>query len=302
MSPSTLLDEPASNVAPSIQTYGAAAPTTQTSSTPEPTLGTLVVPGADPLEMTLVSAAAEILGDAATHDLGTFRLPVDFKLSILMPVYNERRTIDEILQRVLQLPLTKEVIVVDDGSTDGTREWLAAQRKSPEVRIVFHERNRGKGAALRTALTHASGDVVVIQDADLEYDPNEFLKLVRPIVEDRADVVYGSRFLAGKPRQQTWYHWLANRLLTTASNLFTDLNLTDMETCQKVFHRRALSGVRIMEDRFGVEPELTAKIARRGCRVLEMPIEYAGRPKDEGKKIGLKDAFRALWCIVKYSM
>ena len=263
---------------------------------------TVVLPGADATEHALLESVREVLGDGALRDFDAFELPAGFKVTILMPVYNERKTIHQILTKVRALPLPKEVIVVDDGSTDGTRELLKSFRCSAELRVLFHSHNQGKGAALRTAMASATGDVVVIQDADLEYDPTEFLKLIRPIVEDRADVVYGSRFLNGKPKSQTWQHWLANRLLTALSNLCLDLELTDMETCQKVFRRKSLRGIRIAQNRFGVEPELTAKIARRGCRVVELPIVYRGRDVKEGKKIGLKDAFSALWCIARYSL
>lgn len=267
-----------------------------------PALGTVVAPLLDQLEQQALEAAADVLGDHVLDGLDGFRLPADFKLTILMPVFNEKRTIQEIIARVRALPLPKEVIVVDDGSTDGTRELLKGIRSDRELKVVFHSHNQGKGAALRTALRHARGDVVVIQDADLEYDPREFLRLIRPIVENQADVVYGSRFLHGKPAKQTFRHWLANRLLTALSNLATDLELTDMETCQKVFRRSALYDIDIKQNRFGVEPELTAKVARRGHRFVELPIAYDSRDVSEGKKIGLKDAFNALWCIFRYSI
>lgn len=266
------------------------------------TLGTIIAPALDRLEQQALEAAAEVLGERVLNDIDGFRLPANFKLTILMPVYNEKRTIQEILARVRALPLPKEIIVVDDGSTDGTRELLKGVRCDRELKVVFHSHNQGKGAAIRTALRHARGDVVVIQDADLEYDPREFLRLIRPIVENQADVVYGSRFLNGKPAKQTFKHWLANRLLTALSNLATDLRLTDMETCQKVFRRSALYDIQIKQDRFGVEPELTAKVARRGHRFVELPIAYDSRDISEGKKIGLKDAFNALWCIFRYSI
>jgi len=270
--------------------------------TPETPAGVVVVPGGDALEQELLRSAVEVLGDRSLDDLGAYRLPTGFKLSILVPVYNERRTIQQILARVRALPVPKEVIVVDDGSTDGTAEVLRGIREDNELRIFFHPRNQGKGAAIRTAMERARGSVVAIQDADLEYDPNELLQLIRPIVAGEADVVYGSRFAHGKPVSQTRRHWLANRVLTMLSNLFTDLSLTDMETCHKVIRREALRGVTISQCRFGMEPELTAKMARRGCRFMEMPIGYHGRDASEGKKIGLKDAFNALWCIVRYSI
>ncbi len=284
----------------SITTPPPLAPTTSPSSLALPD-GTLCLPGLDALEHELLQSAREVLGDRVLDDVGGYRLPAGFKLSILMPVYNERKTIQQVLARVRALPLPKEVIVIDDGSSDGTRELLRGIRGDAELRIVYHDHNRGKGAALRTGLSLSRGSVVVIQDADLEYDPTEFLRLVKPIVDGQADVVYGSRFLQGKPKTQTWHHWLANRVLTWLSNRFTGLRLTDMETCQKLFKREALAGVKICEDRFGVEPELTAKIARQGCRVVELPISYDGRNVKEGKKIGWKDAFDALRCIAHYS-
>lgn len=271
-------------------------------STPAAPVGPVVLPGLDTVEHQLVESVTEVLGDQGLKELDGYRLPVGFKLSILMPVYNEKRTIQEILARVRALPLPKEVIVVDDGSNDGTRELLKGVRNDRELKIVFHSHNQGKGAAIRTALSHARGDVVMIQDADLEYDPREFLRLIRPVVAGEADVVYGSRFVNGKPAKQTVRHWLANRILTAISNFFTDLTLTDMETCQKVFRRSSLKGIRITQNRFGIEPELTAKVARRGCRVVELPIQYDSRGVEEGKKIGLKDAFNALWCIIRYSL
>jgi hypothetical protein len=228
------------------------------------------------------------------------RLPVGFKLSVAIPVYNERATIAEILKRVRATNLPVEIVVVDDGSTDGTREWLIDQPLQDDLHVVLHQCNQGKGAALRTALEHATGDVVVIQDADLEYDPRDYRRLLAPILEGDADVVYGSRFKGEAARVHLFWHRVANGILTLLSNAFTNLNLSDMETGYKVFHRSVLRDVEIRQNRFGVEPELTAKVARRGFRVYEVPIAYHGRDYREGKKIGVKDAFQALYCIVRY--
>lgn len=226
--------------------------------------------------------------------------PPGFRLSVVMPVYNECRTIEEIMSRVLALEVPKQLIVVDDGSSDGTRERLADWACHPDVRVILHQENRGKGAALRTGLAMAEGHVIAIQDADLEYDPSELIGLVEPILAGEADVVYGSRFFDGRPPGQLRRHRWANALLTMLSNWLTGLSLTDMETGHKVFRREALSGLRIEQDRFGVEPELTAKIARRGCRVIELPISYVGRNASEGKKIRLRDALDAVGCILRY--
>ena len=218
-----------------------------------------------------------------------------------MPVFNEASTIDEILRRVKESPVVREIVVVDDGSTDGTRDRLAEVR-DPKVRVVLHERNRGKGAAVRTGIAEARGDVVVIQDADLEYDPAEYPVLLQPILDGRADAVFGSRFLAGPSRVLYYRHRLGNFLLTTLSNLATDLNLTDMETCYKAVKRDLVQSLTLKQDRFGIEPELTAKLARSGARIYEVPISYRGRTYAEGKKIGWKDGLQALWCIWKYGV
>lgn len=244
-----------------------------------------------------------LLGEAACRRLGLEPLPADLLLSVVVPVYNERETLAEIVRRVRSVPGAKQIILVDDGSTDGTRDVLRQFENDPDVCVVYHERNRGKGAALRTGFAHATGDVVIVQDADLEYDPAQFPDLVRPIVEGQADVVYGSRFLAGGPHRVLYFwHSVANRVLTTLSNMFTDLNLTDMETCYKVFRREVIETIAptLKQDRFGIEPELTAKVARRRYRIYEIGISYAGRTYQEGKKIGLRDALKALWCILRY--
>lgn len=222
------------------------------------------------------------------------------KLSVVIPVYNEKHTILEVLRRVRAVDLPKEIIVVDDCSTDGTREILKSLAADSELKIVFHERNRGKGAALRTGFAAVTGDIVVVQDADLEYDPAEYPALIQPILANKADVVFGSRFLGGPHRVLFFWHSVGNKVLTTLSNMFTDLNLTDMETCYKVFRADILRRIRLRENRFGFEPEFTAKVARARCRVYEVPISYSGRDYSEGKKITWKDGIAALYFIIKY--
>ncbi len=224
------------------------------------------------------------------------------RLSVVIPCYNERATIAAVLTAVENSPYPdKEIIVVDDCSTDGTRELLQADLAPRIHRLLFHDVNRGKGAALRTGIAAASGDIVVIQDADLEYDPNEFPALIAPILQDKADVVFGSRFMGGFPHRVLYFwHSIGNSVLTLVSNMFTNLNLTDMETCYKAFRREVIQSISIEENRFGFEPEVTAKVARMGVRIYEIGISYYGRTYAEGKKIGWRDGFRALWCIVKY--
>ncbi len=222
-------------------------------------------------------------------------------LSVVMPAYNEMATIEQVVEAVLASPYTAEVVVVDDGSTDGTREALE-KIDDPRVRVFLQPFNQGKGAAIRRGFAEASAAFVIVQDADLEYDPAEFGDLVAPLLADKADVVYGSRFLSGRPHRVLYFwHSLGNRLLTVVSNMFTDLNLTDMETCYKVFRREVLDSFTLEEDRFGIEPEMTAKIAAGRWRVYEVGISYSGRTYDEGKKIGWKDGLRAFYCIVRYS-
>lgn len=231
-----------------------------------------------------------------------------FRLSVIMPVYNERHTLAKILERVRAVPISKEIVLVDDASTDGTRgEIERIVRDWPEdddnVLHVFHqERNAGKGAAVRRAIGHVTGDITLIQDADLEYNPDEYPDLIAPILSGDADVVYGSRFLGGPRRVLFFRHTMGNRLLTFLSNLFTDLNLTDMETCYKVFRTDIIKRLNLQSNRFGMEPEITAKVARMGCRIYEIPISYHGREYWEGKKIGWKDGFSAVWTILKYSL
>ncbi|PCJ67118.1 MAG: glycosyl transferase [Candidatus Hydrogenedentota bacterium] len=227
-------------------------------------------------------------------------------LSIVVPIYNEAATIEEIVRRILASdigPIKKEIILVDDGSTDGSQEiatQMAAQHSN--ITTVLHEKNLGKGAALQNGFNHCTGDWVIIQDADLEYDPSEYPTMLEPVLAGRADVVYGSRFVTNRPRRVVYYwHSLGNKILTTFSNICCDINLTDMETCYKLFSREILSGITLKEKRFGIEPELTAKIAKTKCRIYEVGISYYGRTYDEGKKIGWKDGVRAFYCIIKYN-
>jgi len=224
------------------------------------------------------------------------------KLSIVMPVYNEKDTIEEIIRRIRATPFEKEIIIVDDFSTDGTRELLQGMENEPDTRVFYHERNMGKGAALRTGFGQVTGDIVIVQDADLEYDPGEYHNLIKPILEDKADVVYGSRFMGGPRRVLYFWHTVGNRILTIFSNMMTNLNLTDMETCYKVFRREIIERITIKSNRFGVEPEITAKIAKLGARVYEIPISYHGRKYSEGKKIGWKDGINALYSIIRFRL
>ncbi len=243
----------------------------------------------------------EFLDGQAARVVESFRvkMPEGRKVSVVIPVYNEKTTIHSILAAVKAVALPKEIVVVDDFSTDGTRDELA-KINDPEIRIFYHEVNQGKGAALRTGFSKVEGDIVIIQDADLEYNPQEYFRLIRPIVDGKADVVYGSRFIGESHRVLFYWHFLGNQFLTLLSNMFTNLNLTDMETCYKVFKTEVIRDIEIKSNRFGVEPELTAKFAKKHCRIYEMPISYAGRDYTEGKKIGWKDGFSAIWCIIKF--
>lgn len=225
------------------------------------------------------------------------------KISVVIPVYNEKTFIRDLYQSVREVNLEKEIIIVDDFSTDGTRDILKTFADESGTSVFYHDRNRGKGAALRTGFSHATGDIVIIQDADLEYDPGQYPRLIEPIVDGRADVVYGSRFTGGECRRVIFFwHMVGNTLLTLLSNMMTNLNLTDMETCYKVFRREVLELVTIEEDRFGFEPEITAKIAKLNVRIYEMGISYSGRAYSEGKKIGWRDGLSALRCIIKYNL
>jgi len=228
--------------------------------------------------------------------------PAPFKkLSIVMPVYNEKDTIQKIIPRVLNVDvgLEKELVIVDDFSQDGTRDILA-KLDDPRIKVHFHPKNMGKGSALQTGFAKASGEIVLIQDADLEYDPNEYPNLLQPILDGRADVVYGSRFLSGPHRVLFFWHYLGNKMLTTFSNMLSNLNLTDMETCYKVFKKDILNAIHLKSKRFGFEPEVTIKIAKMKARIYEVPISYSGRDYSEGKKIGWKDGFAAIFHIIRY--
>lgn len=226
------------------------------------------------------------------------------KLSVIIPCYNEVNTIEKVVYAVKDSPIKNcEIIIVDDGSRDGTRELLATKIEPLVDQVIYHPKNKGKGAALKTGFSSATGDIVIVQDADLEYDPQEFPLMIEPILQGKADVVFGSRFQGGKPHRVVYYwHRLGNAFLTTLSNMFTNINLTDMETCYKAFRREIIQGINIQESRFGFEPEITAKVAKLNCRIYEVGISYYGRTYKEGKKIGWKDGVQAIYCIIKYNL
>ena len=248
----------------------------------------------------------QLLGENACRQIGIYPIPPGFKLSVVIPVYNEERWLGELVRRVQAVEIPKELILVNDFSTDGTAAILAQLEKQYDNVRVFHQpKNMGKGAALREGFKHCTGDLVIVQDADWEYDPAEYPKLIQPILEGRADVVIGSRFIGESHRVLYYWHSVGNKVLTTLSNWCTNLNLTDMETCYKVFKREVIQGMNLKSNRFGFEPEVTAKIARKRkgqppWRIFEVPISYSGRTYEEGKKIGMKDGFQALYCIFRY--
>lgn len=252
-----------------------------------------------------------LLGEGPCRQLGIYAIPDNFVLSVVIPVYNEFNTLPVLLERVRAVPIRKEIVLVDDYSRDGTRQLLQEYAKvdwnDPLNTIVveFHEHNQGKGAAVKTGMGKATGNAVIIQDADLEYDPAEIPRLLQPIVEGRADVVFGSRFLGDQPHRILYFwHYCGNKFLTLLSNCFTNLNLTDMETCYKLFTREVIENIqpKLTQKRFGIEPEITARVARARYRIFEMSISYNGRTYAEGKKIGAKDGFQAIWCILRYGL
>jgi glycosyltransferase involved in cell wall biosynthesis len=226
------------------------------------------------------------------------------RLTVVIPCYNEVKTIHEIIVTIKTSPVNNcEIIIVDDYSTDGTRELLQKDLYTQVDRVIYHDRNYGKGAALRSGFAAVTGDIVIVQDADLEYDPQEYSNMIQPIIDGKADVVFGSRFVGGRSRRVVYYwHMVGNRFLTMLSNMLTNINLTDMETCYKAFRREVIQSIKIEENRFGFEPEITAKVAKMGCRIYEVGISYYGRTYKEGKKIGWKDGFQAIYCILKYNL
>lgn len=228
----------------------------------------------------------------------------NIKISIVIPCYNERDYISEIIKKVVDSPIpNKEIIIIDDYSTDGSREILREDIEAKVSKVIYHEKNFGKGAALRTGFAHTTGDIIIIQDADLEYDPSEYFKLIKPILEGKAEVVYGSRFVGSEEHRVLYFwHMIANKFFTLLSNILTNLSFTDIETCYKAFSKKVIDKIIIEEDGFGFEPEITSKIAKLGCRIYEVGISYSGRTYKQGKKLGWKDGIRTLWCILKYNL
>lgn len=258
-----------------------------------------------PVDQDRYETLKRLLGEPGCRALGIYRVPDDFVLSVVVPVYNELKTVEEVIRRIRAVPVRTEIIVVDDGSTDGTGDFLETLREAYDLVVLRQSPNQGKGAALKRGFLEATGDAVIVQDADLEYDPRDYLRLLQPLVENQAEVVFGSRFIGEQHRVLYFWHYLGNRFLTLLSNAFTNLNLTDMETGYKVFRRDVIQGIApdLQESRFGFEPEITAKVARlRGIRIFELPISYSGRTYDEGKKITWRDGVSALRCIVRYGL
>ncbi len=268
----------------------------------------------DPWSKQWLERQKRLLGETTCQRLGLYVIPDDVVLSVVIPCFNEAATLETLIYKVASIPIGKEIILIDDGSTDGSTELAESLAQTlndqaaingSSIRIARHSSNMGKGAALRTGFELATGDIVIVQDADLEYDPEQYPALIRPIVEGKADVVFGSRFLGARPHQvSSFWHYVGNRALTTLSNVFTNLRLTDMETCYKVFSREVIQQIApsLKSKRFGIEPELTARVARAKFRVFEVPIRYRGRSFDEGKKIRLRDGIEAIWCIVRYGL